>query len=374
MRADRLTLDRAAIAGLAARFFLMGVLVAAYGPLVQVLSHRFGLSVPVAGTPISVSFAGSLAGVFAAMWMLGRAPARVPVLIATTVASLGLAAVAVAPTWPLFLASVFVTGSAFGILVIALNQVVAYSEGRRRAALLNALSSCYSIGAVAAPLLVAGFARDHFAALYLVAAAAWLAVLPTALGISGRLPAAGAPSRRPGVLVGLFICAFLLYVAVENGIAGWMTTHLLSTGLDLGGAATVTSGFWVALFLGRLLMTLVPPGVSEAKIVLAGSALAAAALLCAAIPAAAPYAYLAAGLAMAPIFPTAVVWLARLRPGDARATSWIYAATAVGGVAGPGVIGVVIASAGVAWAPAVLGSVAAVMVAAFGVASRRSTA
>jgi MFS transporter, FHS family, glucose/mannose:H+ symporter len=217
-------------------------------------------------------------------------------------------------------------------------------------------------------------ARGHFTALYLVAAAAWLAVIPTGLGISGRLPVGGAPWRSPGALVGVFVCGFLLYVAIENGIGGWMTTHLVASGLDLRAAATFTSGFWIALVAGRLLITLVPPAVSEAKIVLAGSALAASALLCGAFAPLAPYAYLAAGFAMAPIFPTAVVWLARLRPGDARATSWVYPATAIGGVVGPGAIGVVIAGAGVGWAPAVLGSVAAVMVAAFWLAARRSRA
>jgi hypothetical protein len=74
---------------------------------------------------------------------------------------------------------------------------------------------------------------------------------------------------------------------------------------------------------------------------------------------------------MAPIFPTGIVWLARLRPGDSRATAWLYPAASVGGVMGPGAIGIVIAQAGVLWAPAVLAIVGASMYGAFVAASRR---
>ena len=65
-----------------------------------------------------------------------------------------------------------------------------------------------------------------------------------------------------------------------------------------------------------------------------------------------------------------MLWLAKLRPGDSRATSWLYPAASVGGVVGPGVIGVVIAGSGVGWAPVVLGIVASGMVLAFWLANR----
>jgi len=353
---------------------MMGMVVAGYGPLLEHLSRRFGVSLPVAGSTISVYFAGSLPGVIVSMRLLERVPARLLVIVAMAVSSLGLAAVAVAYVWPFFLASVFGVGLGFGALVISLNQLVAYRAGRRRVALINALNGCYSAGAVAGPVLVAAFAETHFSALFLFAAAAWLALIPGALGISGRLPVATGSRVRPGALVGVFVFAFVLYVGLENGTGGWMTSHLESTGHASGAAATLTSGFWLALVTGRLLMTLVPASVPEATIVIAGSALATVALLAATVGGLAPWAYIACGLALAPIFPTGIVWLARLRPGDSRATSWLYPAASIGGIAGPGVIGLVIAGAGIGWAPAVLAAVALGMSAAFLVASRRSAA
>jgi MFS family permease len=84
-------------------------------------------------------------------------------------------------------------------------------------------------------------------------------------------------------------------------------------------------------------------------------------------------AYVLAGLSIAPIFPTGIVWLSRLRPGDARATAWLYPAASIGGTLGPGAIGIVIAQFGVRWAPAVLAAVAVLMTASFAVARRSET-
>jgi FHS family glucose/mannose:H+ symporter-like MFS transporter len=368
--ATRVVLSRTAVASIAATLLLLGVVVAAYGPLLEHLTHRFGVSLPVAGATISVHFAGALIGVLVAMRAMEKVSGRLPVMVATGVVGLGCAAVAVAPSWPVFVVAVFVVGMGGGGLVLALNQLVAFSEGRRRAAVLNALNGAYSAGAVAGPILVAGFASEHFSLLYLAFAAVALALIPVASGISGRLPVSTGRPGRPELLVLIFIAAFVLYVGVENGTGGWMTSHLESVGLRSRDAAAYTSGFWLAVVTGRLLMTLVPSRVPEAAIVLAGSAVAAVSLFAASIGAVAPWAYLVTGLAIAPIFPTGIVWLAKLRPGDSRATSWLFPAASLGGIVGPGAIGLVIAGFGVGWAPLVLGVVAVGMLLAFGLAKR----
>src|SRR2546430_13433567 len=126
---------------------------------------------------------------------------------------------------------------------------------------------------------------------------------PGAIGISGRLPVAAGSPGRPGLLVVIFILAFTLYVAVENGTGGWMTSHLESIGLASKDAATLTSGFWLALVTGRLLITLVPTRVPEAAIVTTGAAVATVALLAASIGVVAPEAYNVAAAFLGAAFP-----------------------------------------------------------------------
>lgn len=374
MQAKGLVLSRTAVASIGATFLVMGLIVSSYGPLLEHLTRRFSVSLPVAGTTISIHFAGSLVGVVVAMRTMQVLHARTTVIAATGIVAMGCAGVALAPSWAVFAGGVSLIGLGFGALVIGLNQAVAYSQGARRAALLNALNGLYSAGAVAGPLVVAALAAGHFSALFAGAAVVALCLVPGATTISGRLPVGAGTPGRPTLLVLVFVVAFVLYVAIENGIGGWMTSHLESTGLHSATAAAFTSGFWLALAAGRFLATAIPVRIPEATIVLSASGVATVALLAASFTSLAPWAYVIAGFAMAPIFPTGVVWLATLYQGDARATSWLFPAASVGGIAGPGAIGLVIAGFGVRWSPSVLAAVAIGMSVAFATAARTAEA
>lgn len=374
MRPDRVVLSRPAIVAIGATYLVMGLVVSSYGPLLEHLTHRFAVSLPVAGATISVHFAASLVGVLVAMRSMAKLPARVTIMIATGLVAAGCVAAALAPSWLAFMAAISIIGLGFGALVLGLNQCVAYSEGARRAALLSVLNGAYSAGEVLSPLLVALLAAQHFPLLFLGAAVLALVLVPGDAGISGRLPFAAGVRGRPSALVLIFVVATVLYVGIENGIGGWMTSHLEFTGFHSAQAATVTSGFWLALFAGRMLMSFAPVSLTEPVIVVTGAAVATVALATASIGPLAPVAYVVAGLFIAPIFPTTIVWLARLSPGDARSTSWLYPAASIGGTFGPGAIGVVIAASGVRWVPVVLTVVALGMTAAYGLAARRSKA
>ena len=372
MRPHRVVLSRPAIAAIGATYLLMGLVVSSYGPLLEHLTHRFGVSLPIAGATISVHFAASLVGVLIAMRTMEKLPARLTVMIGTALVAVGCAVAAAVPSWLVFMAGIAIIGLGFGALVLALNQAVAYSEGPRRGALLNGLNSAYSAGEVISPVLVAMFATRHFSLLFLGAAAIAVVIVPFTSGITGRLPVAVGVASRPGSLVLIFVLAIVFYVGIENGVGGWMTSHLESVGLVSTQAATATSGFWLALFTGRVLMSIVPAKISEPAIVLGGSVVATAALACASIGAIAPVAYVTAGLFLAPIFPTTIVWLARLHPGDSRATSWLYPAASIGGTLGPGAIGLVVGAFGIHWAPAVLAFVAIAMTVTFWIANSRT--
>jgi fucose permease len=377
---DPVILPKATLAGIAATFLLMGVLAASYGPLLEHLVRRFGISLPQAGSVFSAHFAGALVGVFVSMWGMERVSGRVAVWAGVGSLGIGCAGVALAPSWPAFLAGVFVVGLGFGSLDLGLNQLVAHSVGRRRSALLNALNSAYGFGSVAGPILISRLSQDHLTALYGSAAALAVILIPAVGGIQGHLPVAReadvganatAGSRRGGWLVAIFLVAFVFYVGVETGVGGWMPSHLESVGFQSLEAASLTSGFWLALAIGRLLAALIPDKVAPRLVVISGCAIASVALLAALSGQLAPIAYIVAGFAIAPIFPTAIVWLAKLRPGDSRATSWMFPATMVGGGAIPPAIGIAIAWFGIAWAPAVLSAVAVVTLAAFLLAASR---
>jgi fucose permease len=379
---DHVILPKTALAAIAVTFLLIGVLAASYGPLLEHLVPRFGISLPEAGSVFSAHFAGALIGVFVSMWAMERVSGRIAVWATLACLAVGCAGVALAPSWPAFLVGVFVIGLGFGGLDLSLNQLVAFSEGRRRSALLNGLNSAYGFGSVAGPILISRLSQDHLTALYGGAAALAVVLIPAVAGIQGRLPVAprksdrnresDGGSRRGALLVAIFVVAFIFYVGVETGVGGWIPSHLESVGLQSLEAASITSGFWLAFAIGRLLATLIPDSVPPPVIVTSGSAIASIALLVALSGRAAPFAYIVTGLAIAPIFPTALAWLAKLRPGDSRATSWMFPATMVGGGVIPPAIGIAIGWFGIGWAPAILSAVAVTTLAAFLLAAARS--
>ncbi|HZK73527.1 MAG TPA: MFS transporter, partial [Clostridia bacterium] len=151
-----------------------------------------------------------------------------------------------------------------------------------------------------------------------------------------------------------------------------MTSHLESIGVVSLDAASLTSGFWLAIAVSRLLAMLIPDRVPPPVVVITGCAVAAIALLVALSGRAAPLAYIVTGFAIAPIFPTGIAWLAKLRPGDSRSTSLLFPAAMVGGVVIPGAIGFAIGKVGIEWAPAVLAAVATCTLAAFSLAALRT--
>jgi hypothetical protein len=172
-------------------------------------------------------------------------------------------------------------------------------------------------------------------------AGALLAV--AALSLTRDLPrTATAPEpgrdRPPSGLVGGFVALCALYVGTESGVGGWETTSLLAGGAGPAAAAGWASGYWAAITIGRLLA--IPLALRVAAPTLVGGCLlaAAAGLGLAHLPAVAPFAYTLTGLALGPVFPTVLAWLAAAA-GARGPTALVFAAANLGGVVLPAVIG-----------------------------------
>jgi MFS transporter, FHS family, glucose/mannose:H+ symporter len=371
---ERIVLSGTALAWSAVVFLLIGLVLSLYGPLLGHFAQHYGVTLPIAGEVLSAHFAGALAGVLISMRALERFPSRHVIGVALGLVGLGCALIALAPAWPVLLGAVVVVGLGWGSLDIGANQMVAHSEGARRSAVLNAVNALAGVGAVIGPILVAVVGKGNYFMLYAGIAVLAIVLMPQALRIPGRLPVAQIGSaRRPKWLVAFFAVGFAVYVGSESGVGGWMTSHLVATGLSFSSAAALTSGFWLALGCGRVAIALLGGRVRESTIALTASGLGALALLVAAVGPSAPVAYILTGLAFAPIFPTGIVWLAKLLPGDSRATSWLFPAAMLGGAAIPAGVGIMVARFGLSAVPIVLSAVASGTFIALALAARVSS-
>jgi fucose permease len=146
--------------------------------------------------------------------------------------------------------------------------------------------------------------------------------------------------------VSLFLLLYFFYVGSETSFSNWIPTHLTLT-FDPAPAARLTSLFWVALTAGRLLAVPVGAKVRPSRILAGSITLAIAAAALAHYLPLAPAAYALAGLAMGPMFPVGLAWIAtRFRDNSERVSSFVVAGGGIGGVVFPPMVGAVVDVAG----------------------------
>jgi fucose permease len=256
-----------------------------------------------------------------------------------------------------------------GAVDVGTNILIAQVFARRSAAALNLLNVFFGAGAVAGPLAASLALRQWDTAL----PALWVGVglLALSFGLLPRLPglrpSAAGPARAGYSALALLRSpvlwvlggVLLLYVGLENGMASWTTEYLRrTTPLATAAAALVTSGFWLALTLGRVAAAVAGLRLSADRILrlTLGGALAGGALLAASTGQAwlSLAGVLLTGLCYGPVFPTMLsVTTARYPQAPGTATSVVVSFASAGGMLLPWLQGVLLERAGppasVAW-------------------------
>ncbi|WP_327418685.1 MFS transporter [Streptomyces sp. NBC_01233] len=329
-------------------FVVIGALQALYGPAIPALRDEYGISPAVAGLSLSAHFVGALLGVLVYHVLRSRLSNRVLLGGSYLLMAVGTAVFAFSPNWALALAGTSVIGLGFGGIDYGLNQLFAVGFGHRSTAMLNLLNGHFGIGAIAGPALVGWLGADSYPQIFVGTGVISLLILFTLGGVAAREPApapvggASADGGRVLPIIGVFIGIYVLHVAIETGVGGWEPTHLEAVGYGAATAATATSAYWAAMTIGRFVAAPISLRWSAQSILLVCCVGMAGFLLLATVPALAPYAYFGVGLMIAPIFPTCLPWLNRAVPGVAAAGAYVIAASMIGGVAFPPLLGAVI--------------------------------
>ena len=281
---------------------------------------------------------GSLAGGFA-MERLGRIRA-LPAAVFGMAA--GLALEAIAPSWTVFVAAGALAGFGSGAVEVGMNGLFLdrFSEDRGRA--LSRLHLCFSIGALAAPLLIAALVeigvawRLPFAASSIVVLAIGLGLATSDLHVPHPVLAsrAGRPSVGRHVPLPLVLRAVAItsYVAAESGVSSWLVRFLDTA--PIGIATLALSLFWAGLALGRLVASRVADRFAPLAVATACGLATGVAVLAAVV---APWVavsialFAVAGVACGPIYPMIIASAGGLYPARANAVSGVLTAAAVTG-------------------------------------------
>jgi FHS family Na+ dependent glucose MFS transporter 1 len=349
---------RASTLGYFGATIVFGLISAALGPTLPNLAEnvRTGLS------QISLIFTAQASGYLVGSLLSGRLFDRLPGNRLMSGILFCLAGVVFfIPVVDQFWLLIFIftlVGILLGGMEVGSNTLLVWVHGVRVGPYMNALHFFFGLGAIISPILVARLALESGS----IQAVYWLLALsavPVAIWL-GRLVGPRANIKSifnqidPGDYYLIFMVALLLflYVGAEVGYGGWIYTYTISLfGEEMAVAATMlTSAFWGALTLGRLVS--IPMAVRiKPKTVLLGDLIGCLLSigLIALFPGSIPVVWLGTlglGFFMAAFFPTTITYAGQRMQINGKVSGWFFVGAGAGGMVIPWLIGQLFESIG----------------------------
>jgi fucose permease len=252
---------RAATAGYFGSFIIFGLLTAALGPTLPGLADNTGVELSQISFVFTAQALGYLMGSVYGGHIFDRLPGhRLLFGVLISMAGLAFFVPLISLLWLLVMAFLLL-GAMQGSLEVGNNTLLVWLYQERVGPPMNALHFFFGVGAVLSPIIIArtALSSGDIRGVYWVLA---LAAIPVAVWL-GRLPSPSNPRKiQPGksaranpVLVVLVAVLLFLYVGAEASYGGWIYAYTINqfVGHPAASAALLTSAFWGALTLGRLI-------------------------------------------------------------------------------------------------------------------------
>jgi fucose permease len=297
--------------------FLYGMIASVAGSIVPQLSTRMRFVPAQVGSLFLVQAAGMMAASLAAGPLVDSRGKKAGMLASLLSVTLALTSFPLTTSHAQMLACMALLGLGGGGLTTTASALLSDINPNRRASILTLTKSSYGIGGLVTPLIGATLLAGNTMALCFVIAgiafvllAAMAFVTFPAPSLSGGFPLSSAGSLLSKPLLYILSLALFVYVACEVGMFNWLPRFLIARGLPETVALRVVSlGFALGLLGGRLAFAAVllrVPARAVTVVSATGMTAATAALMSVHGATAAGVVAFAAGLAMAPIFPSIV--------------------------------------------------------------------
>ncbi|MGB7136023.1 MAG: hypothetical protein WBD46_12085 [Acidobacteriaceae bacterium] len=325
-------------------FLFTGAMAVLLGAVLPRAAAMYRLHDVQSGTLLTVEFATSACGALLVRRRFERTLKTGYALMAAGAVAVAVARGVVAA------ASIGVFGLGLGMAMTSTSLVIGRVFPTSRGSALSTLNFCWSIGAMACPLLVARWSGTFSSTALCLPIAVLSATLVVLLQVT-RLPESG-DARAPGPAMGgdvrpiilRFAAIAFLYVGVEATIGGWISTYAMRvTVWKFAGGSLAAGCFWGALLAGRGLTPMVLRRMPEKSV----EGLAALGALLGVLLLIGTHGRLLlvtaavwAGLALAPIYPLTIALFIG-RAGETRHAGWVFAMAGFGGAVVPWLTGMV---------------------------------
>jgi FHS family Na+ dependent glucose MFS transporter 1 len=337
----------------------LGLSTGVIGPTLPVLAGQTHTQLGDMGLVFLVSSAGFTLGTALTSRLVDRVPGHVVLGLAQLAAAVLIGLVPVAPQLPILLAVLGLAGLAHGFINAGTNTLLVWVHRARVGPYMNGMHFCFGLGAFAGPLLVAlviGAAGGYRWVYWGVAGIGLLAGLRILILRDSPRPehhpdlaAAGGRVELPIVISSALFLFF--YVGAEIAFGGWVYTYAVQLRLaSAAGAAYLTSAFWLAFTIGRLISIPMATRLTPERTILTALGGCLALLLGAiALPGSSTILWILAvglGLCMAPVWPTGYTLAGQSVIFTARVSGIILLGDSFGGMVLPWLSGQVIERAG----------------------------
>lgn len=236
----------------------MGISMASLGPTLPGLAENTRASLGAISILFTARSLGSLIGSVWGGQVYDRQRGN-PVMAWMVFAMAGLTALTpFAPSLWLMTIILFLTGAVQGILNIGGNALLVWVHGRNVGPFMNGLHFCFGLGTFITPVIVAQFITQQggLTWTYLLLALIMLPTAAMAFVPSPPSPTVGMNQKSEPVrplLIVLIALVFGCYSGASLAYGGWIFTYAIEMNLaDETLAAYLTSVFWGALTVGRL--------------------------------------------------------------------------------------------------------------------------
>lgn len=337
----------------------LGLSTAIIGPTLPALAGQTGSQLGDLGLAFLASSIGFTLGTVLASRVVDHMPGHRVIGVGQLAAAAAIVLIPLAPKLPLLLAILLCKGLAEGLVSAGANTLLVWVHRGAVGPFMNGMHFCFGVGAFTGPFLVAqvisapGGYRWVYWAVAAVGALASLLVL--ALRDSPRpehgtdLPAGEGHLELPIVISSALFLFF--YVGAEVAFGGWVYTYAVQLRLASAvGAAYVTSAFWLAFTIGRLISIPMATRLAARTTILSALGGCLALLVGAiALPGSGASLWVLAvglGLCMAPIWPTGYTLAGQSVRFTARVSAMILLGDSFGGMVLPWLSGKVIEQAG----------------------------
>ena len=335
--------------------FVYGMITAMLGTILPSLSSRFNLTPKQNGSLALAQALGLVLASLAVGPLLDAEGKKIGLVLGLSFICVALYVLPRSPGYRAIMLLMFLLGLGGGALITGANALAGDVGGAHRATALNFVNLFFGLGGFITPFLSAKlFAGNWIRLCYTIATfgAVALAVelatrMPGPVGVQSFVVADIGPVLGKPVLflLGLFL---FLYVSCEVGVWNWLPRHLIAQGIPESQALNILSlGFALGLLVGRLLVSPIlirVPSITVLMFASVAMAITTFFMLNTKRPGVALVLVALAGLAMAPVFPTALAVVRDAFPrmsstamGFAITCGWVGLAVSsrvIGGIAG----------------------------------------